>query len=288
MSSSNHHIIVPSDFDIEDAFSSTNSPNYLSVFLDYFLTIPRNNSPDSSNDFTKYLLDTLVFSPLHDDSYMEAMQAYNAISLPQVIIALPAVLLPSPVLSQSPISDSQDFFPSKEISPKDGKTLHFDKLRFAARHVAFCCKARCVLLQDSLRFASRYLAFCFKARCVLLQSSLRFASRHLAFCFNTLAFCIKILAICLMAALQQVKTMKIQAEIQVSRPRDLRRQLQLWKRFGRLHLIVIVLVRNIVILEAQATAMANADNPNRNPGPRETVTPLKWLATEYKSGSVLL
>nr|GEW28881.1 reverse transcriptase domain-containing protein [Tanacetum cinerariifolium] len=122
MSSSNHPIIVPSDFDIEDAFSSTNSLNYLSVFPNYFLTISRNNSPNSSNDFTKYLLNTLVFSPLHDDPYMEAMQAYNAISPPQVIIALPAVLLPSLVLSQSPISDSQDFFPSKEISPKDVKT----------------------------------------------------------------------------------------------------------------------------------------------------------------------
>ncbi|GKG03458.1 hypothetical protein Tco_0311094 [Tanacetum coccineum] len=41
----------------------------------------------------------------------------------------------------------------------------------------------------------------------------------------------------------QVKTMKIQAGIQVSRPRELIRQLQLWKRFGR---FVLVLVRNIV------------------------------------------
>ncbi|GJW45643.1 hypothetical protein Tco_0077289 [Tanacetum coccineum] len=45
--------------------------------------------------------------------------------------------------------------------------------------------------------------------------------------------------------LEQVKTMKIQAGIQVSRPRELTRQLQLWKRFGRLYLIVFVLVRNI-------------------------------------------
>nr|GEV45455.1 putative reverse transcriptase domain-containing protein [Tanacetum cinerariifolium] len=44
---------------------------------------------------------------------------------------------------------------------------------------------------------------------------------------------------------EQVKTMKIQAGIQVSRPKELRRQLQLWKRFGRLHLIMFVLVRNI-------------------------------------------
>nr|GEV30432.1 retrovirus-related Pol polyprotein from transposon TNT 1-94 [Tanacetum cinerariifolium] len=51
-----------------------------------------------------------------------AMQAYNVISPPQVIIALPAVLPPTLVLSQSPIFDSQDFFPSKEISPKDTET----------------------------------------------------------------------------------------------------------------------------------------------------------------------
>ncbi|GJV79952.1 hypothetical protein Tco_1515822 [Tanacetum coccineum] len=45
---------------------------------------------------------------------------------------------------------------------------------------------------------------------------------------------------------EQVKTMKIQAGIQVSRPRELKRQLQLWKHFGRLYSIVFVLVRNIV------------------------------------------
>ncbi|GJT76734.1 hypothetical protein Tco_1043459 [Tanacetum coccineum] len=47
---------------------------------------------------------------------------------------------------------------------------------------------------------------------------------------------------------EQVKTMKIQAGIQVSRPGELKRQLQLWKRFGRLYSIVFVLVRNIVII----------------------------------------
>nr|GEY84783.1 reverse transcriptase domain-containing protein [Tanacetum cinerariifolium] len=45
---------------------------------------------------------------------------------------------------------------------------------------------------------------------------------------------------------KQVQTMKIQAGIQVSRPRELRRQVHLWKRFRRCHLIVFVLVRNIV------------------------------------------
>ncbi|GKD03093.1 hypothetical protein Tco_1178067 [Tanacetum coccineum] len=122
MSSSNHPIIVPSDSDIEDAFSSTNVPNY-------FLTTPGNTSPDSLNDLTKYLLATLVFSPLHDDSYMEIMQAYDATNnkllIPplQAPIAPPTVVSPSPMLSLSPMFDSRDLFPPEKISPpKDIET----------------------------------------------------------------------------------------------------------------------------------------------------------------------
>ncbi|GKD42543.1 hypothetical protein Tco_1267188, partial [Tanacetum coccineum] len=51
------------------------------------------------------------------------------------------------------------------------------------------------------------------------------------------------------------KTLKIQAGVQVSRPGELRRHLQLWKCFGRLYYVVIVLVRNIscqVSLASQA------------------------------------
>ncbi|GJR77864.1 reverse transcriptase domain-containing protein [Tanacetum coccineum] len=48
----------------------------------------------------------------------------DAIPPPQVIIALPNVLPPFPVLSLSPMFDSQDSFPSEKISsPKDTKIL---------------------------------------------------------------------------------------------------------------------------------------------------------------------
>ncbi|GKE25791.1 hypothetical protein Tco_1441175 [Tanacetum coccineum] len=113
MSSSNHPIIVPSDSNIEDALSSTNVPNY-------YTASPGNTSPDSLNDFTKYLLDILVFSPLHDDPIVEIMQAYDATDnelptpLLQTIIALPSII-PS-------MFDSQDFLPPERISPKDTKT----------------------------------------------------------------------------------------------------------------------------------------------------------------------
>nr|GEW58968.1 reverse transcriptase domain-containing protein [Tanacetum cinerariifolium] len=65
MSSPNHPT-----FKIVDAFSS-NFPDYVLAFPDYFPASSGNTSSDSSNDFTKYLLATLVFSPLHDDLYME-------------------------------------------------------------------------------------------------------------------------------------------------------------------------------------------------------------------------
>ncbi|GJW36422.1 hypothetical protein Tco_0059342 [Tanacetum coccineum] len=89
--------------DNENTFSSTN-------ILNYFPASPGNISPNSSDDFTKYLLDILLFPPLHDDPYI---QAYDVIPPSQVIIALPAIVTPS-------MSDSQDFFPPKEISSPEG------------------------------------------------------------------------------------------------------------------------------------------------------------------------
>nr|GEV71145.1 reverse transcriptase domain-containing protein [Tanacetum cinerariifolium] len=109
MSSPNH----PTS-NIEDVFSLN--------FHDYFPTTSGNNSPNSLDDFTKYLLATLVFSPLHD---MEFMPAYDAtdnelpIALFQTIIALPTALPPSSV---SPMFDSRNFFPPEEISPIDTET----------------------------------------------------------------------------------------------------------------------------------------------------------------------
>ncbi|GJR48023.1 putative reverse transcriptase domain-containing protein [Tanacetum coccineum] len=124
MSSNNsdyiYPIIVPSDFDVEDAFSSIKTLNYTPAALDYSPASPGNTSPDPSNDLSKYLLASLAISPFHDDLYIKVMQAYNATSnelpipLPQAPIAPTTVLPPSPVL---PLFDPQDFFLPKEILP---------------------------------------------------------------------------------------------------------------------------------------------------------------------------
>nr|GEW73068.1 hypothetical protein [Tanacetum cinerariifolium] len=50
MSSSNYPFIVPSDFNIVDAFSSTNTPDYTSASPDYLSASPGNTSPDLLND----------------------------------------------------------------------------------------------------------------------------------------------------------------------------------------------------------------------------------------------
>ncbi|GKC88151.1 hypothetical protein Tco_1148800, partial [Tanacetum coccineum] len=123
MSTSTHPIIVPSDYDVEDAFSSTHTPDYTPASPDYFPASPRNTSPDPSDDLSKYLLASLAISYFHDDPYIKVMQAYDAtnnespIPLPGAPIAPPTALPPSPVLPLSPMFDPQDFFLPEEILP---------------------------------------------------------------------------------------------------------------------------------------------------------------------------
>nr|GEW62776.1 putative reverse transcriptase domain-containing protein [Tanacetum cinerariifolium] len=118
-----HPIIVPSDFDIEDAFSSTHSLDYISASPDYFPASPRNTSSDPLEDLSNYRLASLAILSFHNDSYMKVMQAYNATSnespipSPQAPITPPTVLPSSLVLSLSPMFDPQDFFLPKEILP---------------------------------------------------------------------------------------------------------------------------------------------------------------------------
>ncbi|GJR60127.1 putative reverse transcriptase domain-containing protein [Tanacetum coccineum] len=53
ISSSTHPIIVPTDSNVEDAFSSTTTPDYTPALPDYFPALPGNTPSDSSDDLTK-------------------------------------------------------------------------------------------------------------------------------------------------------------------------------------------------------------------------------------------
>nr|GEV35747.1 reverse transcriptase domain-containing protein [Tanacetum cinerariifolium] len=117
-------IIIPSDLDVEDAFSSTNTSDYTLASPNYFPASPGNTSSSYENG-----LIPLAISSSHDDSYMHAIQAYDAnnnepLIPPQTSTVPPTVLPPSPVLSLSLMFDPQYFFLPEEIMPP-----YFDKLK---------------------------------------------------------------------------------------------------------------------------------------------------------------
>nr|GEV76446.1 putative reverse transcriptase domain-containing protein [Tanacetum cinerariifolium] len=116
MSTFTHPIIVPFDSDVEDAFSSTHSPDYTLASPDYFPASPGNTSSSENG------LILLAISSFHDDSYMHVIQTYDAnnnepLIPPQASTIPPTVLPPSPVLSLSPMFDPQDFFLPEKILP---------------------------------------------------------------------------------------------------------------------------------------------------------------------------
>ncbi|GKC62710.1 hypothetical protein Tco_1095308 [Tanacetum coccineum] len=74
MSTSTHPIIVLSNSNVEDDFSSTNTPDYTPASPDYSPASPRNTSPDPSDDLSKDLLALLTISPFHDDLYMKVFE----------------------------------------------------------------------------------------------------------------------------------------------------------------------------------------------------------------------
>ncbi|GJU05041.1 hypothetical protein Tco_1121471 [Tanacetum coccineum] len=80
MSTSTHPIIILSNSNVGDAFSSMNTPDYILTLPDYFPASLGNTSSNPSEDLSKDLLASLAISPFHDDPYMKVMQAYNATS----------------------------------------------------------------------------------------------------------------------------------------------------------------------------------------------------------------
>nr|GFB51827.1 hypothetical protein [Tanacetum cinerariifolium] len=113
MSTSTHPIIILSNSEIEDAFSSTNTPDYTPASSDYSSASPRNAAFDSKteSDPSEDPFDDhsapLNLSPSHDDPCMKVMQAYNATSNKSPIPPAQAPITPPTVLPPSPIAGFQ-------------------------------------------------------------------------------------------------------------------------------------------------------------------------------------
>ncbi|GJZ01108.1 putative reverse transcriptase domain-containing protein [Tanacetum coccineum] len=137
MSSPNH----PTS-EIEDAFSS-NFPDYIPASPDYVPASPgKTYSSFSNNSFGLVPIASPTLSLFHNDPYMKVMQAYDAISPPQVTIPPPTVVPPSPIPppkdAETPVESPIPISPSSSVgssSPVRSTTpppdYPFDKSIFA-------------------------------------------------------------------------------------------------------------------------------------------------------------
>ncbi|GJU74224.1 hypothetical protein Tco_1265629 [Tanacetum coccineum] len=73
------HPIILSDYDVDDTFSTTHSPDYIPALPDYFPASSGNTSPNFSVDLTKDLLASLAFSPVYVDPYMKVVGRISTI-----------------------------------------------------------------------------------------------------------------------------------------------------------------------------------------------------------------
>nr|GEW90358.1 putative reverse transcriptase domain-containing protein [Tanacetum cinerariifolium] len=131
MSSPNHPTST-----IEDAFSSTNTPDYTPASADYFLASPGNTSFDSlNNSFGLIPIASPTLSLFHDDPYMKVMQAYYAKESP-----IPAPII-SPAIKQgherssSSTSALPQAFEIGEISHNTSLERHEEQIEEILNHL---------------------------------------------------------------------------------------------------------------------------------------------------------
>nr|GEV64777.1 putative reverse transcriptase domain-containing protein [Tanacetum cinerariifolium] len=122
MSTSTHLIFVPSDFNVEDAFSSTTTSNYTPASPDYSPTSSGNTFFDPLEDLSKDLWASLAISPFHDDPYMKVMQVYNATSNESLCSTTSSYCSTNcfafiSSVTLLPMFDPRDFFLLEEILP---------------------------------------------------------------------------------------------------------------------------------------------------------------------------
>ncbi|GKA95445.1 hypothetical protein Tco_0817483 [Tanacetum coccineum] len=240
------------------------SLNYLPASLDYFLTSPGNTSSLSENG-----LIPLAISSSHDDSYMHAIQAYDAnnnepLIPPQVPMVSPTTLPPSPVLSPM-----FDFFIPEEILPPRERS-----------HFRSSSSTNPPAQPQAIEIGENYHG--------APDTSYARHEEQIKDILNHLDE----------LSLDHIEEMKDKIEEKANgTPLDVNNDLQLSglkmppKRTSTSSTPAMTqaAIRQLVAdsvaaaLEAQAANMANTDNTNRNPEPRETPAARKCTYKEFMS-----
>ncbi|GKC33184.1 hypothetical protein Tco_1040478, partial [Tanacetum coccineum] len=137
-------IIILFDSNVEDAFSSTNTPDYTPASPDYSPASPGNTSSDPLEDLSKDLLYSLAISPFHDDPYIKVMQAYNATNDESPIPPPRAPIAPLTVLPPSPV------FETGESSHKTRLEHHEEQIDAILNHLDELPLERIEYMEDNI------------------------------------------------------------------------------------------------------------------------------------------
>ncbi|GKD75062.1 reverse transcriptase domain-containing protein [Tanacetum coccineum] len=194
----------------------------------------------------------------------------DAIPPPQVIIALPAVLPPFPVLSLSSVFDSQDSFPSKKISsPKDTKIPISPSSSVESSSPVWSTTPPPDYFFDESIFAKLDNSLCIISRPLGIrhqessEQDPRTQGRTTILDLCRLQFSRNLTTGCMMppkrTSTSAAPTMTKAAIRQ------------------------LITDGVTATLEAQAAAMANANNPNRNTGPRKILVAKRGNYKEFIS-----
>nr|GEU89950.1 reverse transcriptase domain-containing protein [Tanacetum cinerariifolium] len=263
MSSSNYSFIVLSDSDIEDVFSSTNTPDYTPASPDYFPASSRNTSLDSSNDLTKDLLASLAFLRFHDDPYMKVMQAYDVTDnelpiLPQAPIASPTIVHPS-LISRVTCLERHDEQIEEILNHLD--ELSLDRIEDIEDTIEGLGNGRVIIQQDFDKLETELQ----EARAQIS----RFQRKQMGHDDEIV--------------LSRVTTSTLEMIIEDIQDLHYRTSTSAASTMTQAAIQKLVADSVAAALETQAATMENTENTNRNTGPRETLVARKGNYKEFIS-----
>nr|GEV35904.1 reverse transcriptase domain-containing protein [Tanacetum cinerariifolium] len=254
---------------IKDAFSS-NFPDYISASPDYSPALLRNTSSESSNNsYGLVPIASPTLSLFHDDPYTKVMHAYDTIIPPQVPIPPPTIVPSSLMLS--PIFNNSFFL--RKYCHKINETeqieeiqnhldeLSLDRIEHIEDKIEGLRNGRVIIQQDFENMETELQEA--RAQISKIQRKQMGNNNKIAlarFRISTLELIIKDIQ----NGSQKTSTFTAPAMTQAA---------------------IRQLVADSVAatLEAQVANMANTENTNRNPDPRETPAARKCTYKEFMS-----
>nr|GEX04382.1 reverse transcriptase domain-containing protein [Tanacetum cinerariifolium] len=261
--------------DIEDAFSSTYSTDYTPASPGYFLASPGNTSPDPSNDLSKYLLALLGISPFPNDPYMKVMHAYDAIIPPQVPILSPIIMPPSPMLS--PIFNPQEFFVLEELLPPKEQISYLTSSSTDLSNPSL--KQAYTLVPPSFLVYTPTPPQIFEIGKCSIKMHLKHHEKQIEDILNYL----KELSFHRIEKIEERLILILCCLVNVDRMAPKRTSTAVVPAMNQAAIRQLTDDRVAVALKAQAAYMANTNNTNRNPKPRETYAARKCTYKEFMS-----